>query len=151
MLAGPGWPPLDGNYSVLIQGYTSGAAISQTALIPNLSQSLIFDAQPTFAGQPLQVLIGSQSISFSAVGSGPDYTVYGANISEWAGQTEQLTFSALPDFSEPNNWLIDDISFSPESVPDPNTMELVITAGMMFGLRIWRKRENIAANPRGQA
>ena len=98
-LVGEGWPAIDGNYSVLLQGgqTASAASITQTAAIPSGMQSLYFEAQP--GGGSLDVLIGTQTIPFTAVGTGPNYTLYGANISAWAGNTEQLTFSALEDSS----------------------------------------------------
>jgi hypothetical protein len=59
------------------------------------------------------------------VGGGEYYTVYAANISAWAGDTEQLTFSALEGYAGANNWLIDDISFSTNAVtPEPNIVAL---------------------------
>jgi hypothetical protein len=51
-LIGPGthfgYSPIDGDYSVVLQGTFSAAAISQTGLIPSGTQSLLFDAQPPF-------------------------------------------------------------------------------------------------------
>jgi hypothetical protein len=139
-LVGEGWPAIDGNYSVLLQGgqTASAASISQTATIPPGMQSLYFEAQP--GGGALDVLIGTQTIPFTAVGSGANYTLYGANISAWAGDTEQLTFSALEDVSGPNNWELDDISFSPTATPEPNTLALIIMGGAAFAARQWRKR-----------
>ena len=82
----------------------------------------------------LDVLIGTQVVSFSALGSGPNYTLYGANISAWAGDSELLTFSALEDLSLPNNWVIDDISFSPNAVPEASPLTLTGIGGILFAL-----------------
>jgi hypothetical protein len=123
---GPG-PVIDGNFDVFLQGgrfngVPVNASISQTGQIPSGTQSLFFDASfgPV---TPLQVFIGDQQIPFFAVGIGGaprvDYTVYAANISAWAGQTEQLTFSSAGGFN-----LIDDISFSPQAVPEPSPLAL---------------------------
>jgi hypothetical protein len=124
-------PVIDGNYSVLLQGgeTASAASISQTGTIPSGMQSLLFEAQPGEGS--FDVLVGTQIVPFSAVGSGPNYTLYGANISAWAGQTEQLTFSALPGV---NNWTIDDISFSPQAVPEPSMLALTGLGALLFGL-----------------
>jgi hypothetical protein len=84
-------------------------------------------------------LVGNQIVPFSYVASGPNYTLVGANISAWAGQTEQLTFSALPS-SGPNNWEIDDISFSPNQLPEPSIVALTAIGGMLFGARKWLAR-----------
>ncbi len=140
-LVGGTWPPIDGNYSVLLQGgiTASAASITQTALIPTGTESLFFEAQPGLG--TLDVSIGSQLVSFTVVGSRANYTLYGANISAFSGDTEQLTFSALKDTGSDNNWLIDDITFSQTAVtPEPGTLALFIMAGMTFGVRSWRKR-----------
>jgi hypothetical protein len=97
--------PIDGNYSVLLQGIVPGTevSISQTGLIPSGMQSLLFEAAfPLEMQGPMELLVGSQVVPFSAVGSGANYTLYGANISTWAGDPEELTFSAIG--GSYNNW-----------------------------------------------
>jgi len=135
----PGVPEevIDGRFTPFLQGgevngVSTAVSITQTGQIPFGTQSLLFDS----AGNPFQmaVLIGNQEVSLVPVGGGPDYTIYGGNISAWAGQTEQLTFSASL-----GNWAIDDITFSTQAVPEPNTVELVLTAATMLGLQRWRK------------
>jgi hypothetical protein len=134
--------PIDGTYSVLLQGglTASAASISQTGLIPAGTQSLLFEAADVgFHAGSLEVLVGTQIIPFAAVGTGPNYTLYAANISAWAGQTEQLTFSALEDLSVLNNWEIDDITFSTTAVlPGPGALALMLMGGLGFGMRRWR-------------
>jgi hypothetical protein len=138
MLAGPGdafgFPPIDGNYSVLLQGTFSSSlpAISQTGLIPAGTQSLYFEADPGITG--LNVLIGGQTVPFGPVGGGANYTLYGANISAWAGQTEQLTFAAQESTMGLNNWELDDISFSTQSVPEPSPLMLTGVGAFVFAL-----------------
>jgi hypothetical protein len=130
-------PPIDGNYSVLLQNYggtpePNATAISQTGLITPGTQSLLFEAHSeSFIPGPLNVLVGNQSISYTEVSAGPNYIVYGANISAWAGQTEQLTIS---DPNGSGNWEIDDISFSPNAVPDPNPLALTGIGGALVAL-----------------
>jgi len=139
-LVGGTWPAIDGNYSVLLQGggTASAASISQSATIPSGMQSLLFEAQ-SGAGT-LNILVGTQIVSFAAVGTEPNYTLYGANISEWAGDPEQITFSALEDLSRANNWTIDDITFSPNAVPEPSIVALGAIGGLLFGARKWFAR-----------
>jgi hypothetical protein len=137
-LVGEGWPAIDGNYSVLLQGggTASAASITQTGTIPSGTESLFFEAQP---GEGiLDVLIGAQIVPITAMGNGANYTLYGANISAWAGDSESLTFSALEDLSQPNNWEIDDISFS--DVPEPSMVALTAIGGLLFGARKWFAR-----------
>jgi hypothetical protein len=66
----------------------------------------------------------------------PTYTLYGANISAWANDTEPLTFTAMQDNTALNNWEIDDISFSTNAVsPEPNILALTAIGGLLFGAR----------------
>ena len=130
----PGFAPIDGYYSVLLQGTFSSSlpAISQTGLIPAGTQSLFFEAQAGIEG--LDVLVGTQSVPITAVGTGPNYTLYGATISAWAGQTEQLTFAAQESTAGLNNWVLDDISFSPQAVPEPSPLALTGIGAVLFAL-----------------
>jgi hypothetical protein len=130
----PGAPPpvIDGNFSVLLQGgvingASAAASISQTGQIPAGTHSLLFDLGLGPLTPP-EVLIGNQQISVMPVGSGPNYTIYGANISAWAGQTEELTFS-----SPGGNFLIDDISFSDTAVPEPSPFVLASVGALLVG------------------
>ena len=139
-----GITPIDGNYSVLLTGssYSSTPSISQTGLIPAGTQSLLFEADTNFGfyGGSLEVLIGTQVVPFTAVATEPNYTLYGANISQWAGQTEQLTFTALQSPGL-NDWLIDDISFSTNSVAaEPSIVPLTAMGGLLFAARKWFAR-----------
>lgn len=133
---------LAGNYSVLLQGGLSASAaiISQTALVPVSAQSLLFYGAANSSTTPVLIVsLGGQNLSFSAISTGPNYTVYGADISAFAGQTETLAFSALQATSGFNNWNIDNIQFSPLPVPEPSTFGLIGLGGLIFGLRRWRK------------
>jgi hypothetical protein len=127
-----GFSPLDGNYSVLLQGTGFDASISQTGLIPAGTQSLDFDAEGQPGLVPLNVLIGSDLVSYQAIASPGTYTTYAANISQWAGQTVDLTFDAPPNSI---NWELDDITFSTQAVLEPNTLELALTGATLVGLQ----------------
>ena len=131
---------IDGTYSALLQGFGEEATLSQTGLIPTGTQSLIFEAQSH--GGPLAVSVGGQNVSLVPIGVGANYTEYAANISAWAGDNETLAFSADPAPGNSSVWAIDDISFSPQAVPEPNTLELMVVGGMTLGLHGWRKRHN---------
>jgi hypothetical protein len=84
--------PIDGAYSILLYGGTTAAvaSISQTGLVPGSVDSLLFKAQ--YDGPPggsLAVSLGGQDLSFSALMTGSNYTLYGATIPNGlAGQTE---------------------------------------------------------------
>ena len=134
-------PPIDGTYSIVLYGGSGSASISQTGLVPADAASIRFIAQvaapPPFGG-PLLVSLGGQNILYSAISTGPNYTVYGGNIpSGLAGQSEQLMFSALTGVN--NIWTIDDIQFSPSAVPEPSTLGLLALGALAIA---WRSRNN---------
>jgi len=140
--------PIDGNFSVILQGIVPGSSISisQTGLIPAGTQSLLFEAQPVLVPiggpGPLELLVGTQVVPFAAVESEPGYTVYGANLSAWAGQTERISF--LASGGTYSNWELDDISFSTNVVasPEPNIVALSAIGGLLFGARKWLARRS---------
>jgi hypothetical protein len=132
---------IDGSFSVVLQaglfnGLPTAASISQTGQVPSGTQSLLFDSvSGGFSSeQPPEVLIGNDLLTLFPVGSGQgvstSYTIYGANISAWADQTEQLTFSAPA-----GDFIIDEISFSPTAViPEPSPLVLSGIGGILFAL-----------------
>ena len=131
---------LDGMFSIDlyggVEGPATGASISQTGLVPDDALSILFIAQGVAppAGGVLLVSLGGQNIPFSAISTGPDYSMYGGNIpAGLAGQLEPLTFTAPQ--GENNYWEIDDIQFSQSSVPEPGILGLLVLGGLFFGFR----------------
>lgn len=130
------------NYTVVIQatGGSTGpsTSLAQTALIPSTAESLLFTASlPYSAGW--QVTIGGQVIPVTEISTvGSDYAVYGGNISAFAGQVEQLEFSALAGNGPSVNLYLDSVSFSPNLVPEPNVVDLFVLGGLFLA---WRYRQ----------
>ena len=129
---------LYGNFSVYLYGgdTATSASISQTGIVPASAESVLFWSQDN--GQPavtLLVSLGGQNIPFFALSTGANRTtLYGGNIpSAFAGQSEQLTFSALEGLN--NAWNIDDIQFSPFAVPEPSTLALLVIGGFCFSAK----------------
>jgi hypothetical protein len=114
---------LAGNYSILLQGgsqflppeYPRGASIFQTGSIPTTAHSLVY-----LGGAALQVSFNGQFLSPVALGTTPSYTIWGTDISAYAGQSGELRF-AVP-------WLatsmLDGIQFSFSTVPEPSVLSL---------------------------
>ncbi len=127
-----GFPPIQGNYSVLLQGSTpsfqGSAAVGQTGQIPADALSL------RFWGGISQVSFKGQIIPHMAIGAGPNYTIYGGDISAFSGQTGELLFTAFPS----RFWVLDNIQFSTEAIPEPRSLGLFALGGLLFGLRRWR-------------
>lgn len=133
--------PIDGNDSVILEasGILPTVSISQTGLIPVSTESLLFDAQQVgfYTTYPLQVLIGNQQVPTIIVGNTPNYTIYGADLSAWAGQVETLTFSAPVNPHALNQWELDDIQFSQTAiVPEPSPLLLTGISGLVLALRL---------------
>jgi hypothetical protein len=134
---------ISGNYSVLLQGglTDSAASISQTSLTPVTAEAILFKAQ--YSGPPgaglLSVSMNGQNIPLLFISTGPNYTLYGGDISAFAGQTVQLTFSA-PNLSHDNNWNIDDIQLSNLPVPEPSVFTLSALGALLVGWRVLGRR-----------
>lgn len=138
-ILGPDWSYggiIEGQYTLVLQpgqGSSSqnvGASVSQTALVPADTQSLQFKAQSSSA---FSVSLGGQDLSLVPLGTGANYTLYGADISAFAGQTETLTITALAAPNTTENF--DSIVFSPNSiVPEPSISGFLALGGLFLGL-----------------
>jgi hypothetical protein len=112
-------------------------------MVPANAASIRFLA--AYGGPPggiLDVTLGGQNIAFSAIGTGSGATImmYGGNIpSDLAGQSEQLTFLAPPETGN-NGWIIDDIQFSTNPIPEPGTCALILCGALLFGFSRWRRK-----------
>jgi PEP-CTERM motif len=134
-LIGPDQRAIEGNYGLYFQGGETALDVSirQTGLIPVGTMSIEFKAEGVIAYGPLLLSFGGQNISVSALATGPNYTLYGGDVSGFAGTTGQLEFSvpgALSGFTF-NAWNLDSIVFSPSPVPEPATCALIL-AGLAF-------------------
>lgn len=133
-------PALSGSYSILLQGGTQysppqfgGAAVFQTGQIPITAQSLIYLGdirfQVSFNGQPLlQVALDSR----------PTYTIWGIDISPYAGQSGELRF-AVPWLG---SGMLDGIRFSSNPIPEPSVLSLGIIGLVLTAVLIRRPAAN---------
>jgi hypothetical protein len=135
----PSFAPVQGNYAVILFGgpidnpVLYSTSITQTGTIPVGTESLFMDAR-SFGGSPI-VAINGQSINMVPVETFPNYTVYGGNISSFAGLIDTLSFTApAPTTTSPTEFFLDDISFSPGAVPEPNPLTLTAIGGLLFAL-----------------
>ena len=131
---------IEGSYTVVLQpgGHgieqRVGASIAQTGMVPGDAQSLRLKADArafsvTFAGQELSML---------PLENGANYTLYGADIARFAGQSGELTITALPTSSFINYF--DSIAFSPSQVPEPSALGLFSVGLLLLGRRLLRRR-----------
>jgi len=137
---------IDGSYTVYLQPGSTPAgdgdystSIFQTGTISTTAKSL--DLKEWTTGiPPSQDPISSFSVSFNGTTltptllstgkgtSGQPYNLYGFNIAPYAGVTGQLELTALLDGSVE----FDDITFSPNGVPEPGPFVLSGIAGLLF-------------------
>jgi hypothetical protein len=132
------FPIIDGAFTVQLHGGGSiptGASISQTSLVPVDAVSILFKAQYSgLGGGMLLVSLGGQNILFSPLSTGPNYTLYGGDVSAFAGQAEQLMFTASP--GNDNYWELDDIQFSPQVIPEPGIFGLGVLGTLLLVRRM---------------
>jgi len=128
---------LDGGYSAFLFGGSGACSISQVGQVPTDAISLLFKVQ-IFQGQQINVSMGGVSLPVFDISTGPNYAVYGVNVSQFEGMQEQLQFTAP---SGPNYWNIDDITFSTTAVPEPSAGGLLAFGGLLLSLRILRRKE----------
>ncbi len=132
---------IEGQYSVVLQpgvdpfgsGKDVSASISQTGLVPANTLSLQFkayDYQGAYPAPVFYVSFAGQNLALVTLGTGSNYTLYGADISSFAGQVGALTITAAasPNY-EP--YYFDSIVFSPSSVPEPSVFSL-LSIGILF-------------------
>jgi hypothetical protein len=137
---------IQGNYSAVLESSPDGgtASLAHTGVIPSGTESIQLDAVEENAGNFWVEINGNQVNMFPLqpnAGSTPygAYTLYGGNVSAWAGQSATLSIIQLvptqsggqfvPSFLE-----LDDISFSPQAVPEPNALALTGLGALLFGL-----------------
>ena len=142
--SGIGYAPPQGKYFIYLQGgYKNGGspAIGQTGTIPVGSQSIYFWG----ADGDMTITFNGFSLAFFKYNSTPNYEIWAADISAYAGQTGELRFTA-PDGNTFNNGypfgangLIDNIQFSNSPVPEPSS--LALTAVGVAWLASLRRRK----------
>ena len=144
-LLGPSWTHggiIEGQYTVVLQpGFaTAGdayvsASISQTGLVPARARSLQFKAE---TGSDFSVSLGGETLSLMPLGSGANYTLYGADIAAFSGQEEALTITALAGPCTTDYF--DSFDFSPAAVPEPCALSLMRIGGLAIAMHRWNKR-----------
>jgi hypothetical protein len=141
---------IGGNFTVTLDSGTffvngnqqivASAAIAQSGTIPVGTRSLMFDASGGVS--ELVVTLGGQGLPFGALSSGANFTTYGADISAFVGQTAELRFTEQPN-AAPDIFKIaflDDIQFSPTSVPEPGVFGLFTLGALLLGWRVLGRR-----------
>jgi hypothetical protein len=132
--------PLQGLYSAFLFGANGYASeISQTGLVSNGTQSLLLDIADVtgIAGGTFTVSLGGQIINLVILQTYPNYTLYGGDVSAFAGQVVTLSIIVPPmvNPNNPNGWEFDSIRFSPSSVPEPSAFALTALGALLLTRR----------------
>ncbi|SRR6266446_3383647 len=126
---------IEGYFTALLQAGSlnpplqfGSAGIGQTGLIPSAARSLLFDVSMLegFISN-FCVTVGGQSMRFTQVSAGANFQTYGVDISSFAGQTEELRFTAQPGLGLPDPYtgvFLDNIQFSDMAIPEPSVVTL---------------------------
>lgn len=145
-ILGPNWGSssiIQGQYTLVLQSGTDdhpdftnvlyNAAVGQVGVIPVNSKSILMKV----SGANFSVSFAGQVIPVSILGSGPNYTLYGGDVSAFGGQLGELRLSSafLPGDPYSGGGAIDDISFSTQAIPEPSTLALTVAAlTLLFGI-----------------
>jgi len=126
-----------GNYTATIAAGLSGAtgalasaSIAQIGTIPINARSIRFSAQ---TANYLSLTFNGTNVPFFAVSAGPNYNIYAGDVGAFAGLTGELRFTEQAAISEPVTAL-DNIEFSPLSIPEPSSLTLAVIALGILGL-----------------
>jgi hypothetical protein len=138
----PGYTPLQGSYSVLLQyfGIAGGPpALSQTAVVPAEARSIsILVPSGQNSQYPNYFAVSLNGISIPLV-STADGRVSG-DVSAFAGTRAELTLSTVNS----SVWLyFDDVQFSTTPAPEASTSALFVIGALLFGFnRRWQQSLN---------
>lgn len=120
-------------------------ALAQRSMIPVSAQSLRFKlGQYSYVGD-LEVAFGGQIIPFFPLTSGSNFTVYGGDISAFAGATGELRFTERPISWPFAKAYLDDIEFSPNPIPEPSGLLLWLLSSALLSLAYLRHRNRQCA------
>jgi len=143
---------IQGNYTAVLEAGAGGdAAISQTGTIPANAVSIMFEASAPY-GSGWTITVGGVTIpvfELASLPAHPGVFLYGGNISAFAGQTEQLRFTATLGPSPPVSMFLDAIQFSSAVVPEPSESVLIALGAFLLVLIEMRRRQErtTAAQP----
>ena len=128
------WPPnaLGGNFAVCFTPVNVVCALSQSGMVPADARSFRFRTVGSWDAQEFSVSFGGQTL-VPLVLWADDYGTrhdFGADISLYAGQTGELRFTSVA-----GQTYLDDITFSPNPVPEPGVWVLLGLGALALGHR----------------
>lgn len=137
---GPDWPygiggRIEGDFTALLASSVSQPlSITQTGMVPADSQWLFFKAWVSPSATAFTVSLNGEVVPMNPVATYADYTLFGGDVSNFAGSEAELWFRVLE--GRANTLTLDSIVFSP--VPEPGSLALLALA--FFGAACFRRR-----------
>ena len=122
---------IGGNFDVLL---SQDGSITQTGLVPDDAASLLFKGSWTSL-TPVSVSLGGLNLSYTSISNTPEYTLYGADISMFAGQTASLKFFS----ASLSLYFIDDVLFSSQAIPEPSSLALLGFGAVLLAGHVFRR------------
>jgi hypothetical protein len=151
----PGAPGgvIQGNFTAVVASGVSGVqqssdtSLRQTSLVPVAAESLQFRALFNANGgngSYFSVSLGGQTLSLVSLVAGTNYTVYGADIHDWAGQTAELAFTSHTNLQWyiPGYLYLDSIQFSSQPVPEPSIAGVWGIGALLVGWHSLQRRRH---------
>ena len=127
----PGSNPFSGNINDYID-----SSVEQTGLVPASAKSIQLKA----SGYSFSVSFAGQALSLIPMGTGANYTLYGADISSFAGQVGTLRLTGLTTLAQPSTTdSFDSIVFSTQAIPEPGVFGLAALGALLLGWRVLRR------------
>src|SRR5262245_15514309 len=98
--------------------------LSQTGIVTADAKNLVLSEYGVPESLPLRVSLGAHVLTLVPVLVETNFTVYGADIQNWAGQTAELAFTTLTQNPHLFNVyvVIDD---TPVAIPEPGVITLM--------------------------
>jgi hypothetical protein len=78
------------------------------------------------------VTLGETELALVSLTTTSTYTLYGADITGYGGQSVELRFTAYTPDGGLNNVNLDSITFSSQPIPEPNAAVLFLITGIFF-------------------
>jgi len=139
---------IDGDYTAVLQagislatGMSADATLSQVGQVPLDTKSLWFNGFLDFGS--FKVSMDGEIVAVQKVSHTGAYSTYAADVQGWAGQSTELSFTAIADDPGgiPTLFYLDSIRFSGDPVPEPSTLALLGTGSAALTLILRRCRK----------